>query len=136
MTADAGGSNRYRVRLWKTELAALATQTGLASTVCHYPPGTSKWNKTEHRLFSAITSNWRGRPLTSHEVIVKLIGATTTSTGLTVHAEADPGSYPRGIKITNTQTAAIAPQSTPDTSHGERNYTVRPATTAATSRKP
>ena len=86
--------------------------------------------------FSAITSNWRGRPLTSHEVIVELIGATTSSTGLTVHAEADPGSYPRGIKITDAQMATIAPHSTPDTFHSEWNYTVRPATIPATSRKP
>jgi hypothetical protein len=136
MNADAGGSNGYRVRLWKTELAALATETGLAITVCHYPPGTSKWNKIEHRLFSAITSNWRGRPLTSHEVVVELIGATTTSTGLTVHAEADPGSYPRGIKITDAQMTAIAPQIKPDKFHGEWNYTVRPATLPAVSRKP
>ncbi len=136
MTADAGGSNGYRVRLWKTELAALATETGLAITVCHYPPGTSKWNKIEHRLFSAITSNWRGRPLTSHAVVVELIGATTTRTGLTVHAEADPGSYPRGIKITDAQMAAIAPQIKPDRFHSEWNYTVRPATIPAASRKP
>ena len=119
MNADAGGSNGYRVRLCKTELAALATEIGLAITVCHYPPGTSKWNKIEYRLFSAITSNWRGRPLTSHEVVVELIGATTTSTGLTVHAEADPGSYPRGIKITDAQMAAIAPHIKPDKFHRE-----------------
>jgi len=87
--ADAGGSNGYRVRLWKLELAILATEIGLPIMVCHLPPGTSKWNKIEHRLFSAITGNWRGRPLTSHEVVVELIGATTTRTGLTVHAEVD-----------------------------------------------
>jgi transposase len=128
ITADAGGSNGYRVRLWKTELAQLATDTGLASTVCDDPPGTSKWNKIEHRLFSAITSNWRGRPLTSHQVVIDLIGATTTRTGLTVHAEADTNSYPRGIKISDTQMAGIAPQLKPDKFHGEWNYTVRPAT--------
>lgn len=127
ISADAGGSNGYRVRLWKTELAQLATETGLAITVCHYPPGTSKWNKIEHRLFSAITSNWRGRPLTSYQVVVDLIGATTTRTGLTVHAEADPNNYPKGIKISDTQMAAIAPQLKPDPFHGEWNYTVRPA---------
>lgn len=89
ITADGGGSNGYRTRQWKTELAALATQTGLTITVCHLPPGTSKWNKIEHRLFAHIQMNWRGRPLTSHEVIINTIAATTTSTGLTVHAELD-----------------------------------------------
>ena len=84
ITADAGGSNGYRTRAWKAELAALAAETGLEITVCHFPPGTSKWNKIEHRLFSHITMNWRGRPLTSHEVIVNSIAATTTRTGLTV----------------------------------------------------
>ncbi len=93
---DAGGSNGYRTRAWKTVLAALAAVTALEITVCHFPPGTSKWNKIEHRLFSAITMNWRGRPLTSHEVIVNSIAATTTRTGLTVRAELDPGSYPTG----------------------------------------
>ena len=127
ISADSGGSNGYRTRLWKTELAQLATDTGLAITVCHYPPGTSKWNKIEHRLFSAITSNWRGRPLTSYQVMIELIGATTTRTGLTVHAEADTGSYPRGIKISDTQMAAIAPQLKPDPFHGEWNYTLKPA---------
>jgi hypothetical protein len=128
ISADAGGSNGYRVRLWKLELARFATDTGLAITVCHYPPGTSKWNKIEHRLFSAITSNWRGRPLTSHQVVVDLIGATTTRTGLTVHAEADTNSYPRGIKISDAQMAAIAPQLKPDKFHGEWNYTIKPVT--------
>ena len=99
--ADGGGSNGYRTRLWKTELAALAEQTGLEITVCHFPPGTSKWNKIEHRLFSHISMNWRGRPLTSHEVIVSLIGSTRTRTGLTVAAELDPGQYPKGIKVSD-----------------------------------
>ena len=90
ITADAGGSNGYRTRAWKAELAAFALQAGLAVTVCHFPPGTSKWNWIEHRLFSHITMNWRGRPLTSHEVIVNTIAATTTRTGLTVRAELDP----------------------------------------------
>jgi len=94
ITADGGGSNGYRTRLWKTELAELATQTGLAITVCHLPPGTSKWNKIEHRLFSHISMNWRGRPLSSHEVIVNTIAATTTTTGLRVHAELDRATYP------------------------------------------
>ena len=99
--ADGGGSNGYRTRLWKTELAALAAETGLQITVCHFPPGTSKWNKIEHRLFSQISMNWRGRPLTSHEVIVSLIANTRTRTGLTVAAELDQGDYPKGIKITD-----------------------------------
>src|SRR5262249_21692273 len=94
-------SNGYRTRLWKTELAHLADETGLAITVCHLPPGTSKWNKIEHRLFSHISMNWRGRPLESHEVIVNTIAATTTHTGLTVHAELDTRTYPKGIKITD-----------------------------------
>lgn len=91
IAADAGGSNGYRTRAWKTELAALAAETDLEITVCHMPPGTSKWNKIEHRLFSHISMNWRGRPLTSHDVIVNSIKATTTETGLTVHAELDSG---------------------------------------------
>lgn len=127
--ADAGGSNGYRLKLWKVELATLATETGLAITVCHFPPGTSKWNKIEHRLFAHISMNWRGRPLTSHEVVVELIGATTTRTGLTVHAEADTNSYPRGIKISKQQMAEIRPQVTPHKFHGEWNYTLRPRTT-------
>ncbi len=91
ITADCGGSNSYRYRLWKAELAAFAAETGLTVTVCHFPPGTSKWNKIEHRLFSHITMNWRGRPLTSHEVVVNSIAATRTRTGLRVHAELDTG---------------------------------------------
>src|SRR5271169_1915170 len=106
ITADAGGSNGYRTKAWKTELAALAAETGLPITVCHLPPGTSKWNKIEHRLFSHITMNWRGRPLASHEVIVNSIAATTTRTGLTVRAELDPGSYPTGVEISDAQVAA------------------------------
>jgi Rhodopirellula transposase DDE domain len=93
-TADAGGANGYRVRAWKQELAGFAHASGLQVTVCQVPPGTSKWNKIEHRLCWRISSNWRGRPLTSHEVVVGTIGATTTRTGLTVHAELDPGAYP------------------------------------------
>jgi hypothetical protein len=96
--ADAGGSNGYRVRAWKTELARLAEETGLVITVCHLPPGTSKWNRIEHRLFSAISMNWRGRSLESHQVIVELIGATTTHTGLRVRAELDRGRYPLGSR--------------------------------------
>ena len=127
--ADAGGSNGYRVRLWKLGLAGLATEIGLPITVCHFPPGTSKWNKIEHRLFSAITSNWRGRPLTSHEVVVELIGATTNRTGLTVHAEVDTNAYPRGVKVSDAEMAAIRPQIEPDPFHGDWNYTLRPRTT-------
>jgi hypothetical protein len=128
--ADAGGSNGYRVRLWKLELAALASETGLAITVCHFPPGTSKWNKIEHRLFAHISMNWRGRPLTSHEVVVELIGATTTRAGLTVHAEADTNTYPRGVKVSDEEMNAIRPQIKPHAFHGDWNYTVRPRTTS------
>ncbi len=107
ITADGGGSNGYRTRLWKTELAALAADTGLAITVCHLPPVTSKWNKIEHGLFSYISMNWRGRPLTSHEVIVNTIAATTTRTGLRVHAELDQNEYPLGVKIPDQQMKAL-----------------------------
>ncbi len=101
ITADAGGSNGYRTRAWKAELAALAVETGLEITCCHFPPGTSKWNKVEHRLFSAITMNWRGRPLASHEVIVQTIAATTTATGLRVHAELDTSTYAARVVMPN-----------------------------------
>jgi len=124
IAADAGGSNGYRTRAWKAELAALALQTGLAITVCHFPPGTSKWNKIEHRLFSHITMNWRGRPLTSHQVIVNSIAATTTRTGLRVHAELDPASYPAGQKISAAEMDAL-PLTRHDW-HGDWNYTLRP----------
>jgi hypothetical protein len=123
--ADAGGSNGYRVRAWKTELARLAAETGLQITVCHLPPGTSKWNRIEHRLFSAISMNWRGRPLTSHEVIVELIGATMTHTGLGVRAELDRSRYPLGVKVRNQELAALP--LTRHEFHGEWNYTIRPA---------
>ena len=130
ITADAGGSNGYRLRLRKKELAALADATGLAITVCHMPPGTSKWNKIEHRLFSHISMNWAGQPLTSHEVAVNLIAGTTTRTGLTVRAERDTATYPRGIKITNREMKALVTQHlTPHYWHGEWNYTITPATT-------
>lgn len=124
ITADAGGSNGYRVRAWKTGLGSLATRTGLIITVCHFPPGTSKFNKIEHRLFSAITSNWRGQPLVSHEVAVNLIAGTTTRTGLTVHAEFDPGYYPTAVKITDEQLAAVP--LTGHSFHPEWNYTIGP----------
>jgi len=132
ITADCGGSNGYRTRLWKVELSKLAAETGLAVTVCHLPPGTSKWNRIEHRLFSAISMNWRGRPLTSHQVIVDLIANTTTRTGLKVRARLDRGYYPRGIKVTDKQLAAV-PLTRHDF-HGEWNYTIQPpqATTTTT----
>src|SRR5215831_6721504 len=124
ITADAGGSNGYRTRAWKTELAALAAETGLEITCCHFPPGTSKWNKVEHRLFSHITMNWRGRPLTSHEVIVQTIAATTTRTGLRVRAELDASSYDTGVRISDRQMDAL-PLTRHDW-HGDWNYTLRP----------
>ena len=129
INADACGSGGYRARLWKIELAKLATEIALPITVCHFPPGTSKWNKIEHRLFSHITMNWRGRPLTSHQVVVDLISATTTRTGLTVHAEPNTETYPRGIKITKAEMDAISPQLKASTFHGDWNYTLRPRTT-------
>jgi hypothetical protein len=129
VTADAGGSNGYRTRAWKAGLAALAAQTGLAITVCHFPPGTSKWNKIEHRLFSHITMNWRGRPLTSHQVVVSSIAATTTATGLTVRAELDPGSYPAGVKVSDAEMDAL-PITRHDW-HGDWNYTLRPEPSAS-----
>ncbi|HEY3604186.1 MAG TPA: ISAzo13 family transposase [Sporichthyaceae bacterium] len=135
ITADAGGSNSYRSRAWKTELARFAAEAGLVITVCHFPPGTSKWNKIEHRLFSHITTNWRGRPLTSHKVILNTIAATTTRTGLTVRAELDEGVYPTGVKISDEQLAAL-PITFHDW-HGDWNYTLNthqpPPTTPATS---
>jgi transposase len=124
VTADAGGSNGYRTRAWKAELAALALETGLEVTVCHFPPGTSKWNKVEHRLFSHITMNWRGRPLASHEVVVNTIAATTTRTGLRVRAELDDGEYPTGVQVTDAQMKAL-PLERHDW-HGDWNYTLHP----------
>ena len=125
--ADGGGSNGYRTRPWKTELAELAAETGLEINVCHLPPGTSKWNKIGHRLFSHISMNWRGRPLTSHEVIVNTIAATTTRTGLKVHAELDTGSYPNGIKIHDREMKALEQAGTlvRHPFHGDWNYTLR-----------
>jgi transposase len=124
ITADAGGSNGYRHRVWKSELAALAAETGLQVTVCHFPPGTSKWNKIEHRLFSHITFNWRGRPLTSHEVVVKTIAATTTRGGLRVEAALDPGNYPTGVAISKERLATLPIQR--HAVHGTWNYTLHP----------
>jgi len=124
ITADGGGSNGSRVRLWKRELQALATELGVAITVCHYPPGTSKWNKIEHRLFSFITMNWRGRPLVSHEVVVNLIASTTTRKGLQVYCEMDSNEYPKGIKVTDAEMDTIKIDR--NLFHGEWNYTISP----------
>src|SRR6266478_4896930 len=134
ISAGAGGSNGYRTRAWKAGLAALAAETGLEITCCHFPPGTSKWNKIEHRLFSAITMNWRGRPLASHEVVVNTIAATTTRTGLSVHAELDPGTYPAGVKISKAQMDAL-PLARHDW-HGEWNYTLHPQAATAPAAPP
>jgi len=124
ITADCGGSNGYRVRLWKVELQKLADETGLEISVCHFPPGTSKWNKIEHRLFSYITLNWRGKPLTSYEVIVNLIAATTTSKGLKVKCVLDKNTYPKGIKIMKEEIEELGIIS--DEFHGEWNYIFKP----------
>src|SRR6185437_5169561 len=126
ITADAGGSNGYRTRAWKTGLAALAAETGLEITVCHFPPGTSKWNKIEHRLFSHITMNWRGRPLTSHDVVVKTIASTRTSNGLHVEAALDTATYPTGVSVTKAHLDALPIQR--HASHGSWNYTIHPQT--------
>ena len=124
ITADCGGSNGYRVRLWKVELQKFADETGLEISVCHFPPGTSKWNKIEHRLFSQITLNWRGKPLTSYEVVVNLIAATTTSKGLEVKCMLDENEYPKGIKIDKKQVEEL--DIVRDEFHGEWNYTFKP----------
>ncbi|MGA9864859.1 MAG: ISAzo13 family transposase [Acetobacteraceae bacterium] len=124
ITADCGGSNGARVRLWKRELQALVNELGLAITVCHLPPGTSKWNKIEHRLFSFITQNWRGKPLVSYQTIVQLIAATTTRTGLNVKSEIDSANYPAGVKVSDSDMANI--NITPHEFHGEWNYTIQP----------
>jgi hypothetical protein len=127
VTADSGGSNGSRLRLWKTELARLADQTGLQITVTHLPPGTSKWNKIEHRLFSHISMNWRARPLTSHEVVVNTIAATTTRTGLTVKAMLDDNTYPTGLRITDAQMRRLLDRHLkPHEFHGNWNYDVHP----------
>jgi hypothetical protein len=122
ITADAGGSNGYRVRAWKSELAKLAAETGLDITVSHYPPGTSKWNRIEHRMFSFITMNWRGRPLTTYRTIIELIAATTTETGLRIRAERDTEWYPTGVKITDAEMTTLP--LTPHQWHGDWNYTL------------
>ena len=124
ITADSGGSNGTRVRLWKWELQKFANRTGLTITVCHMPPGTSKWNKIEHRLFSFITQNWRGKPLESHATIVKLIASTTTATGLKVYCELDKQPYEKGVKVTDEQMDQINIKR--HEFHGDWNYTIRP----------
>jgi len=124
ITADCGGSNGARVRLWKRELQIFANETGLSITVAHHPPGTSKWNRIEHRLFAFITQNWRGKPLISHEVIIQLIGATSTSTGLDVQCCLDENDYPKAIKISDAEMNAINIDR--DGFHGEWNYTISP----------
>jgi len=125
ITADCGGSNSSRTKLWKVELQRLADETGLEIVVCHFPPGTSKWNKIEHRLFSFISTNWRGKPLISHEVIINLIAGTTTTTGLKVYAQLDDREYPKGVQVTDQQLATV--NLTRDTFHGEWNYRLTPS---------
>lgn len=122
--ADGGGSNGYRLRLWKSELQKLADETGLEMAVCHFPPGTSKWNKIEHRLFAAISQNWRGKPLTSHEVVLNLIAATTTRTGLTVRSELDVNDYPTGRTVPDADMETLNLRT--DAFHGEWNYSLLP----------
>ena len=124
ITADGGGCNGYRLRLWKVELQRLADQTGLAMAVCHFPPGTSKWNKVQHRLFSFISSNWRGEPLRDYETIVRLIAAKTTATGLKDSCRLDRRQYPAGHKNTNGAMAALKLR--PARFHGEWNYVIHP----------
>lgn len=128
ITADGGGSNGYRLRLWKLELQRLADELGFPVTVCHLPPGTSKWNKIEHRLFSFITQNWRGKPLITHQVIVNLIAATTTTSGLVVRSRLDERAYPKARRVSDAQLAGV--HLTPHAFHGEWNYTIHPTGTA------
>jgi DDE family transposase len=128
ITADGGGSNGYRVRLWKLELQRLVDELGFPVTVCHLPPGTSKWNKIEHRLFSFITQNWRGKPLITHQVIVNLIAATTTTAGLSVRSRLDARLYPKGRRVSDAQLARVHLE--PHAFHGEWNYTIHPTGTA------
>lgn len=125
VTADGGGSNGSRVRLWKVALQRLADETGLRISVCHFPPGTSKWNRIEHRMFSHISMNWRGRPLISHEVIVNLIAATTTRSGLKIEAEIDTNPYPKGIRVSDAELAKVNLRKADF--HGEWNYTILPS---------
>ena len=124
VVADGGGSNGYRVRLWKAELQRFATATGLTLHLHHLPPGTSKWNTIEHRLFSVIGRAWRGRPLTTYETLVQCIAHSGTATGLTVYAEWDPTPYPLGVPVSDAEFAALHVE--PAAFHGEWNYTIRP----------
>jgi hypothetical protein len=124
ITADGGGSNGSRVKLWKIELQKLANEFNLIITVCHFPPGMSKWNKIEHRMFSFITKNWRGKPLTSFQVVVNLIANTRTEKGLTVKCELDKGTYEKGIVVTDEELSRVSIKR--DSFHGERNYTISP----------
>ena len=124
ITADGGGSNGSRNRLWKTELQALANDTGLEISVCHFPPGTSKWNKIEHRMFSQISKNWRGRPLETLQIIVNLIASTSTTSGLTIQCQLDQNHYPKGIKITDLELASV--NTVGDEFHPNWNYTIIP----------
>ena len=124
ITADSGGSNSSRSRLWKVELQKMANQTGLAITVCHFPPGTSKWNKIEHHMFSFITKNWRGKPLTDRVTIVNLIGSTKTKEGLKIRCELDAKNYPKGIKVSDSQLKKVKLKK--HKFHGDWNYTIRP----------
>lgn len=129
ITADCGGSNGYRVRLWRRELQKLADELHLTIEVCHFPPGTSKWNKIEHRMFSRITANWRGRPLVSREVVVNLIGSTTTKTGLRIKAALDSNQYAQGIKVSDQELAMLSIER--DEFHGEWNYRLLPRSAPA-----
>jgi hypothetical protein len=129
ITADGGGSKGYRVRLWRVQLQKLADELQMVVQVCHFPPGTSKWNKIEHRMFCHITQNWRGRPLVSREVVVNLIGSTTTAAGLRIHAQLDDNRYAVGIKVTDQELAELAIER--DDFHGEWNYRLKPRGTAS-----
>ena len=131
ITADSGGSNNPRTRLWRYELQRLADTTGLSIRVCHFPPGTSKWNKIEHRMFSFVSLNWRGKPLESLEMIINLIANTSTSTGLKLYAQLDDRTYERGIEITDEQLAAV--NITRHTFHGDWNYTITPSVNSVVS---
>ena len=124
VTADCGGSNGPRLRLWKTELQRLADETGLSIQVCHYPPGTSKWNKIEHRMFCHVTQNWRAQPLIDRLTVIELIGKTTTKTGLTIRCELDTNAYPKGIKVSDEEMATL--NLTGDAFHPVWNYPIAP----------
>jgi Rhodopirellula transposase DDE domain len=124
VTADGGGGNGSRTRLWKVRVQALADQLGLRISVCHFPPGTSKWNKIEHRMFCHITENWRGKPLVSRVAVVNLIASTKTKAGLSIQAELDTNSYPTGIEVTDEELAAVKIKK--HSFHGDWNYTIAP----------